>query len=182
MVPRGAIVTDDSQAWPALVRSALADRIVERERTGFATPAPAAWDRGRLQALAADIPPDFRIERIDRSNIASFLVVAEDFASNWRSLDAYLERGLGFGVFDATHCVAGCSSFTLANNKLEIEIDTDPEYRRLGLARAVAARLILHCLEHGIEPCWDAHNPESAALALQLGFVNPEPYTVFVVS
>jgi hypothetical protein len=45
----------------------------------------------------------------------------------------------------------------------------------------VAAALILHCLDAGIEPCWDAHNPESAALALQLGFTDPMPYEVFVV-
>lgn len=182
IVPQGAIVTDGSQAWPAMVRSQLAGRIVERTRTGFATPPPDAWDRERLQAMATRLPDGFSIRKIDRSNLASFLVVAEDFASNWRDLDAYLERGIGFGVFDATHCVAGCSSFTLAGGKLEIEIDTDPAYRRLGLARAVAAHMILHCLDNGIEPCWDAHNPESAALAQQLGFTNPYPYTVFVVA
>lgn len=181
-VPKGTIVTDGSQAWPALVRNTLADRIVERSRTGFATPPPDAWDRERLRAMAAALPKGFEIRRIDRSNIASFLVVAEDFASNWRSVDAFLEHGLGFGVFDATHCVSGCSSYTYANGRLEIEIDTDPAYRRFGLARAVAAHLILHCLDHGIEPCWDAHNPESAALARQLGFTDPYPYTVFVVS
>jgi predicted GNAT family acetyltransferase len=78
--------------------------------------------------------------------------------------------------------VAGCSSYTLANNKLEIEIDTHPDHRRKGLARAVAAALILYCLDAGIEPCWDAHNPESAALAEQLGFTDPTPYEVFVVA
>ena len=62
-----------------------------------------------------------------------------------------------------------------------MEIDTHPDFRRRGLARSVAATMILHCLDEGIEPCWDAHNPESAALALQLGFVDPQAYTVFVV-
>lgn len=180
-VPKGTIVTDGSQAWDALVRTTLVDCVSERTRTGFATPQPNVWNRKRLREQSSALAAGFEIRAIDADNIDSFLVVAKDFASNWRSVDAFLAHGFGFGVFEGERCVAGCSSYTLAGGKLEIEIDTDPEYRRRGLARAVAATLIEHCLDRGLEPCWDAHNPESAALALQLGFVDPYPYTVFVV-
>ena len=48
--------------------------------------------------------------------------------------------------------------------------------------------MILYCLEHEIEPCWDAGNRAdvreteiSAALAKKLGFTNPTPYTAYIV-
>ncbi|MBI2360996.1 MAG: GNAT family N-acetyltransferase [Deltaproteobacteria bacterium] len=47
------------------------------------------------------------------------------------------------------------------------------------LLRAVAAALILYCLEHGIEPCWDAANEPSAALARQLGFHSTGKYEAY---
>jgi GNAT superfamily N-acetyltransferase len=180
MVTRGTIVTAGG-AWDDVVRETLGAAAQERTRTGFATSHRHEWDRARLREMAASLPEGFAIRRITASNLATFLDVAKDFASNWRSHEAFLAGGVGFGVFEGDRCVAGCGSFTLANNRLEVEIDTEPAYRRRGLARAVAAALILHCLEAGIEPCWDAHNPESAALAQQLGFVEPYPYTVFAV-
>jgi hypothetical protein len=38
---------------------------------------------------------------------------------------------------------------------------------------------VLDCLDRGVTPCWDAFNPESAALAATLGYVDPKPYTAF---
>ena len=155
--------------------------MTQRTRTGFATPAPDAWDRERLRAQSTALPDGYSVRRVGPEDIPAYVTVAKDFVSNWRSPDAFLERGIGYGVWRGDTCVAGCSSYTMANNKLEVEIDTAPEHRRKGLARAVAATLILHCLDNGIEPCWDAHNPESAALAGQLGFIDPQEYTVHIV-
>ncbi|HJT91366.1 MAG TPA: GNAT family N-acetyltransferase, partial [Mycobacterium sp.] len=162
-------------------RDRLGARVTTRTRTGFSTPAPADWDRDRLRRQADSLPEGYAIRRVTAPDIPSYVDVAKDFVSNFRSVESYLKHGLGYGVWSGERCVAGCLSFTLANGKLEVEIDTDPAHRRKGLARAVAATLILHCLDAGIEPCWDAHNPESAALAQQLGFTDPTPYEVFVV-
>jgi hypothetical protein len=41
--------------------------------------------------------------------------------------------------------------------------------------------MIEYCLERGLEPCWDAHNEISAALAAKLGFVEPAPYAAYEV-
>jgi hypothetical protein len=41
--------------------------------------------------------------------------------------------------------------------------------------------MIEYCVRRGLEPCWDAHNQISAALARKLGFVNPAPYTAYEV-
>ena len=42
--------------------------------------------------------------------------------------------------------------------------------------------MIEYCLERGLEPCWDAHNDISAALAAKLAFIEPAPYTAYEVA
>ena len=74
------------------------------------------------------------------------------------------------GVLHQGRFVSGASSAAIGGGKFEIEIQTQPQFRRRGLARAVAAALILHGLERGMEACWDAANEPSSALARQLGF------------
>ena len=181
LVPsRGTIVTSGG-GWADRARATLRSRVTERTRTAFATPVAGDWRRAELQQMAAALPAGFEIQRITAANVEPFAAFEKDLVANFATIEHYLRAGVGFGVWRGNQCVAGCSSFTLANRKLEVEIDTHPDFRRRGLARAAAATMILHCIDEGIEPCWDAHNPPSAALATQLGFVDPQPYTVFVV-
>jgi GNAT superfamily N-acetyltransferase len=69
--------------------------------------------------------------------------------------------------------VSDASSAAVGGGKLEIEIQTHRQFRRRGSARAVAAALILYCLKHGLEPCWDAANEPSAASHDNWGFTRP---------
>ena len=83
------------------------------------------------------------------------------------------------GILHQGRFVSGVSSAAVGGGKFEIEIQTQLQFRRRGLARAVAAALIVYCLEHGIEPCWDAANEPSAALARQLGFHSTGKYEAY---
>lgn len=126
LVPKGTIVTDGTMAWDGLVRTTLAERITECQRTAMRSPAPEDWDRSRLKGLAESLAVGFEIRRITGRNLDAFVEVASDFVQHYRSSEIFLARGIGFGVFEGRHCVAGCSSYTLANGRLEIEIDTRP--------------------------------------------------------
>lgn len=77
--------------------------------------------------------------------------------------------------------VAGASSYTSYEEGLEIEVDTQPDYRRKGLALSCAAKLILECLERGLYPSWDAANQESVALAEKLGYHLDHAYDVYII-
>lgn len=77
--------------------------------------------------------------------------------------------------------VSGASSYATYREGIEIEIDTREEYRRMGLAYACGAGLILECLERNIYPSWDAHNLESVALAEKLGYHYDHPYPAFLI-
>ena len=83
------------------------------------------------------------------------------------------------GILHQGRFVSGASSAAVGGGKFEIEIQTRREYRRRGLARAVASALILYGLEHGMEAYWDAANEPSSALARQLGFRSTGKYDAY---
>jgi GNAT superfamily N-acetyltransferase len=166
-------------AWAALLRARWGERLRERERVVFGC--PPAWDRERLRQQAAALPPGFALMRVDESNVVRFRALAAPLVANYGSDERFIRGGVGFGVEHEGRFVAGCSSLALGGGKCEFEIQTDLDFRRRGLARAAGAGLVEHCLDHGLEPCWDAHNPPSTALAEQLGFVDPLRYTAWEV-
>ena len=173
------LVTDASivapgPGWEPLLRDVWGTRVQMHERVAFA--AAPSWDRARLRTQASALPPGFTMVRIDASTVDAYRELAPSLVYNFPSHAVFLRDGVGFGVLHEGRIVAGCSSFTVGGGKLEFEIQTHPEFRQRDLATATGARLIEHCLDNGLEPCWDAHNPPSAALATKLGFVNPLPY------
>jgi RimJ/RimL family protein N-acetyltransferase len=139
------------------------------------------WDRDRLRGFAHDLPEDYTLRRISLQDAPRFEALADSLVYNFQSLDDYVARGVGFGVEHDGRFVAGCSSFAISSRCLEFEIQTHPDFRRRGLATAAAAAMIEHCLDAGLEPCWDAHNEISAALATKLGFVRPRTYPCYEI-
>ena len=77
--------------------------------------------------------------------------------------------------------LAGAASYAVCDGAIEIEIDTRPDFRRLGLATACGGKLILECLQRGLYPGWDAHDRRSLALAEKLGYRLAHPYTAYWV-
>lgn len=167
-------------AWERLLRDVWGERARPHERVAFE--APPEWDRARLREQASSLAPGFSIVRIDASNVAPFRALDDAIVYNFPSNEAFLRDGVGFGIVHEGQFVAGCSSFTLGGGKLEFEIETHRDFRERDLATAVGAKMILYCLDNGLVPCWDAHNPPSAGLATRLGFVNPLPYNSFYLA
>jgi GNAT superfamily N-acetyltransferase len=146
----------------------------------FAFSAPDRWDEKRLAKLVASLPAEYRLIEIDRKTVKAFRDLNETFVANFRSLDDYLERGVGFGVLNESgEMVAGCSTYTISSRCLEFEIETRRDYQRRGLALVTGARMVQHCLEAGLEPAWDAAHAGSAALAERIGFTGRRRYTAY---
>ena len=106
---------------------------------------------------------------------------AWDLCGCFADASDFLERGLGFVVTHGGLLVAGASSYAACGGAIEIEIDTRPDFRRLGLATACGGKLILECLRRGLYPGWDAHDGRSLALAEKLGYRLDHPYTAYWV-
>ncbi|SRR5579883_2161711 len=166
-----AIVPDE--AWRRVLQENYPGELHDDPREAFTA---GRFEREHLGRLSASLPDGFALVRVRPDQVAAFAELEADLVRNFGSYEAFAERGVGFGVLHDGRFVAGCSSFAIGGGRLEIEIDTHPDFRRRGLARVVGAAMVLWCLDHGLEPCWDAANPMSSALARQLGFVSTGPY------
>ncbi len=165
-----------SGAWEPVLRRVWGEGMSTRTRVDFQS---GVWDRSGLRSFIDALPDGYHLRRIALDDARRFRELAPSLVYNFSSLEEFIDRGAGFGIEHEGRFVSGCSSFAISSRKLEFEIQTHRDFRRRGLARAAAAAMIEHCLDCGLEPCWDAHNPISAALATKLGFVEPKPYTAY---
>lgn len=165
------------EPWYGLLRGAFP---VAEPKERFAFTAPERWDRAHLAPLRASLPPGYELRRVAESDVEAFRDLNQTFVDNFESLEDYLRRGIGFAVANERgELVAGCSTYTISSRCLEFEIETRRDHWRRGLALVTGARMIEHCLEAGLEPCWDAAHEGSARLAERLGFVNCRQYTAY---
>ena len=140
------------------------------------------FDRNKLRTLVSSLPEGFSIQPIEGEWFNRCLKEdwSRDFVSCFSDAADYEKRGLGFLVLDSEkRPVSGASSYSVYRSGLEIEVDTKADYRRMGLAAAICAKLILTALERGLYPSWDAANLTSVHLSERLGYHLDHPYTVW---
>lgn len=95
---------------------------------------------------------------------------SKEFCEIFPSAQDYLARGIGFAVLDNGKLVSGASSQTVYDGGIEIQVATDENYKKRGLALVCSAALIQECVKRKIRPCWDAANLISKKMALKLGY------------
>lgn len=103
--------------------------------------------------------------------------------SDYDSPEDFGERGLGYYASDeATDIVGAAFASLVCSRGGEISIYVVEAQRRSGLATALAARLLHHCLDQHIDPHWDAANPASCKLALKLGYLPSSSYEAYYLA
>lgn len=162
--------------WRQVVSTTYPGKLEVYQREAFLAD---SFDVDGLRRFIAALPARFELRRVRLEDVTQFIELSPSLVVSYPSPEEFINHGVGLGIFHEGRFVSGASSSPLAGGKLEFEIQTHPQFRRRGLARAVAAALILHCLEHGLEPCWDAANESSSALARQLGFRSTGKYDAF---
>jgi RimJ/RimL family protein N-acetyltransferase len=164
----GNVVVAPTPAWRQLVAATWPNALTVYRREAFQA---EQFDTDRLRRFSQGLPGGFELRQVRPKEVAQFATdLDRALIYNFRSPEEFIARGVGMGILHQGRFVSGASSAAVGGGKFEIEIQTQPQFRRRGLARAVAAALILYGLEHGIEACWDAANEPSSALARQLGF------------
>jgi GNAT superfamily N-acetyltransferase len=99
--------------------------------------------------------------------------------SDYDSAEDFLQRGVGFYVSKGVSVVGAAWASLVCRNGIEASLYVDEDYRRQGMATALASRLLLWCLENAMDAHWDAANPESAKLAIKLGYAPAGSYTAY---
>lgn len=141
------------------------------------------FDIERLNKIVSSLPSEYEIRMIDEAlyQMCKAQDWSKDLVSQFPSYEDYHRLGLGAVVLKNDMIVSGASSYARYQGGIEIEIDTQQEYRRRGLAYICGAKLILECLKHGLYPSWDAQNKCSISLAEKLGYHYSHTYTAIEV-
>lgn len=180
--PKGfVIMTPQNKAWEECIEECFP---AAKKTTRYAIKKDTRFDRDFLRKMVSGLPDGYELKEIDDKIYDMCLPdpVTRDFVSSFESKEKYLKLGRGMVILKSGRIVAGASSYTRYNEGIEIEVDTIEKERRKGLATIVCAALILHCLDEGLYPSWDAQNMNSVRLAEKLGYEFDHEYTAYEVS
>lgn len=175
------ILVPKDEAWARRIEAVLGQSVQKSLRYAICKE-PDRFDREKLRRFAQALEPSFSLRVFDRDLYHQAMAEpwSRDFCGLFQDFADFQRRGLGVGVVQEGRLVAGASSYSVYHGGIEIQIATQKAYRRRGLATACGAKLILLCLERGLNPSWDAHDLRSVALAEKLGYRRGEPYVVYL--
>lgn len=177
------IMIPPSPEWERMIKEDYKDRATRRMR--YTTKKdPSTFDRDKLAQIVANLAAEYELRPIDRELYETILTLpwAWDLCGNIPGgYENFAANALGFVILHDGEIVSGASTYAYYRGGIEIQIDTREDYRRRGLATICGAKLILECLARGLYPSWDAHNPESLALAQKLGYVFDEEYVSYEI-
>lgn len=175
------IIVPRDQEWGRTIESVWGDRVEKALRYAIKKE-PEAFDSEKLVFYAESLESAYTVKMFDKEIYDSAIREdwSRDLCSQFADYEDYSKRGIGVAVIHQGRIVSGASPYAVYDGGIEIEVDTKPEFRRQGLAKACCARLILECLKYGLYPSWDAHDLRSVALAEKLGYHMDHPYTVYI--
>lgn len=176
-------IVPETDVWQSLILSEHGVHLETRQRIDFSC---KALNTNHLREIKTHISQGFEIKPVDL-NLAQRIMSDTDHDGlgpkivSFASPQDFIERGIGFCATLKNRIVCIALSFTRSHTGIDIQIYTQPRFRRRGLATSVAATLMIHCLENSIEPHWSAATPISATLAEKLGYVQEVAYTQFLI-
>jgi RimJ/RimL family protein N-acetyltransferase len=118
-----------------------------------------------------DLPEGYCIRKIDAELFDKIQGTVVPFAY-WENSERFIENGAGFCVMKGDAVISTAFSAFVSNSMIDIGIETNPNYRGIGLGAYAASEMIEYCLNYRYEPIWGTRNDNkaSAELARKLGF------------
>ncbi|MBR4462672.1 MAG: GNAT family N-acetyltransferase [Erysipelotrichaceae bacterium] len=171
------LVVPQNEAWQELIENNFS----AYKQIRYAIRKDTKFDREKLEAMANALPEGYTFRKIDGElyDVCLEIEMFEEAVSSFESKEKYLELGRGFAVMKEDKIVAVASSYSRNKKGIDIEIDTIKEEQQKGLGSAVAAKLILECLDEGLYPAWDAASKLSVRLAEKLGYEFSHEYVCY---
>jgi RimJ/RimL family protein N-acetyltransferase len=181
LLPEKAYLTLDPHEWAQLLPQIWANRAARRHPRLY-----LRWRRRTLPQWRALLPPAFELVAVDaallgRHGLQHYDELVER-VSAWHSTGDFLQNGFGFGVMHGSAIVSRCIADCVVGDRCEIGVGTSLDYRGRGLAAAVVAATVEHCLERGFKQIgWHClrSNAGSRALAEKVGFELVTEYNAY---
>ena len=178
------------EAWGSKLRELLGESLVPSHEEGEGSKGKVVqfvrvnfrFDRGEFERAIAQVDLGQYIAVPTTREVFDTFPGSVTPKYFWKSAEHFLEHGFSLTLLEDGGTVPASTAFTsyVVGNAWEIGIESDPRYRGRGLAFAVCAKFIEHCLPLGKEPIWSCRkeNVGSYMLAKKLGFqpVRELPY------
>ncbi len=186
-----------SPAVPALVRAAqglqlVCDTPAWFERVAVLLPpdyhphtrqqfSPAPLSPSHLESLRQPQCKDVEIRFVDDALWSAYTAsgLHGQFEENFGSAETFRAQGFVVAALLQGEVVGHAGTYSVSRTGMEVQIEVLAPYRGMGIATALAAELLLHSLQRGLEPHWDAENRISSRLALRLGYHLERTYDVY---
>jgi GNAT superfamily N-acetyltransferase len=184
-IPERAFIHVPSKVWEANLKS-------HWKYTGYFTRidlSAQSLSLQKIQQLITPLPEEFQLRRVDVE--VAQQILDQNFTDHWVNMinyfggpEKFVEEGVGYCIQlkEDSKIVSFVMGFTASiplTHSVELDIVTHPDYRGMGFATIVSAKLIEYLLKEKIEPHWDAANALSVKLAIKLGYTNPNPYKCY---
>ena len=177
-IPQMTPVVCPTAEWEQAFRNVWGSRVLRQKRTMLN---PSKLSPESIRSHLEDLPDGFTLERLNGSSVRSLAPELIMPIKNFYGVERFIEEGVGFGVRhnDSIVSVAHTAFPFVADFEVQVTTLNRPEYRRKGLATAVASALIEYSLTNGLMPQWDAANDASVNLALKLGYCDPDEWFIY---
>lgn len=174
-----------SEEWYTLARVQFKRRLIEKKDARF------RFQNDELNMKNLESLEKRYIEKYDYSKVTFRLLQPDDTVPTaiWGGFDLFFASASeltlhGFAVVAINEqneiiSIAGVPH-PIFNGEYEVQIATDPKYRKKGIGMRVAIKLLRYSLQQGISPRWDAATPLSANMAEKLGYTRREGYPMVV--
>ena len=163
--------------WLEAAQALYEDRLVGFDRYSFS---PDKLAVARLEQLRQASLHRERVQRMDLDFVKS--VWGQEHYVDLSAYDSavdFIQRGVGYIIADGNSPIGAAFASLVCSRGIEVSIYVEEQRRRQGIATALASVLLLWCLQHNLEPHWDAANPESCKLALKLGYSPAGSYLAY---
>ncbi len=148
------------------------DKIIKSER--YSMKKDVKFDVIKLEQMTKCLPKEYNLVKIDES--LEKRIKQEHFMN---ITDNYKKYGIGYCCIYNNEIIGVASSNIFYKDGIEVNIRVKEEYRRKGVATAMASKLILECLRKNRKVSWDAANINSVGLAKKLGFEYDSTYNIY---
>jgi len=163
--------------WKKLLKDKFGDDLEEFTHRTFKSDKLSLT---HVRKFITPLPVNYVLEKVNIATAEDIDQNLHAFSRTWETVEKFVKNGLGYCIRYKDKVVSHAGSIFPFKKHLEIQVDTDPDYRRNGFATIVCAKLIEHCLLNDIIPYWEAHTEISARIAEKLGFNDPWKYDLFM--
>lgn len=174
-VPDGRMLVAGSEGWHDVLPTIYGERLHEIKRYSFDSDTLTLT---HLKSLADNNPNTAQVQRLT-AEIATHTDFRYLEIGAYESPADFYARGIGYYMLAEGEMIGVAYASLACGRAIEISIYVENEFRRRGVATALATQLLIWCLENGVSPHWDAANEESCGLAEKLGYTNRSPYRAY---